>query len=156
MKRCSWSHSRRSSSSRFSLHLRFRQLPQPPDQLEVFQAGEVGIDEGLFRHIAEPALEADQVVTNVVPIPEDLPRGGRQQSGEHLHRRGFPGAIGPQITRDLSRWHRKRDVIHHRAIAVLLRQPANVQHRVLPVQELDTALGEMFPGSSRGLRSAYE
>ena len=109
-----------------ALHLRLRQPAQATDQLQVFHAGEMGIDVRLFGNVAEAPLEADQVVADVGAVPENLARGRGQQAGEHFHRGGFTAPVGPQVSGDLAGRDGKRHVIHYGAIAVFLREPADV------------------------------
>ena len=111
---------------RLALHLRFRQAAQPADQLQVFQAGEVWIYVRLFRDVTETPLEADQVVADVGAVPEDLAGGGGQQAGEHFHGGRFAAPVGPQVSCDLARRDGKRHVIDYGAIAIFLREPADV------------------------------
>ena len=46
----------------------------------------------------------------------------------------LPLPLGPRYPVTWPGGHGKRHVIHHGAIAVLLREPADVEHRVLPVK----------------------
>src|SRR5262245_31865508 len=111
----------------FPLDFRFRQLPQPANQLQVFEPGEVGIHVSLFRHIAEAPPEADQVRPNVDTIPQDVPGRGIQQACKHFDRSRFSRAVGPEIARDQAGPHVETDVIDYGAIAVFLGQAANFQ-----------------------------
>src|SRR5206468_3265352 len=45
----------------FALDLPLRKLAQAADELQVFEAGQVRIDEGLLGYVAEAAFETDEV-----------------------------------------------------------------------------------------------
>src|SRR5690348_17159438 len=105
------------------------QLSQTADQLEVLESSKMRVDECFFRHIAEAALETDQVMADVFAVPEDVPAAGRKQTGEHLDGGGLAATVWTEVTRDLTGWHRERDVVHYGAIPVLLGQATHVQHR---------------------------
>jgi len=73
-------------------------------------------------------MDSRMIMPHIGAVPKNLARARRQEPGQHLDRRRLSGPVWTEIAGHFARRNRERDMVHHRAIAVLLRQTADVQH----------------------------
>ena len=64
-------------------------------EVEVLLDGQIVKESKIFRQHPDPPLDFESVANHIEP--GDARRSGsrREQTGQHLHGRRFPGAIGP-------------------------------------------------------------
>lgn len=69
------------------------------------------------------------VVPAAQVMAEQLDRAGvrAHETGEHAHRRAFPGAVGPEEPKDIASAHLQADPIDHLALAIALAEPGRAQ-----------------------------
>ena len=81
---------------------------QSPDQLKVFPPGQIGIQMRFLRNIAQALAVSSEIFLNVVAVELDDAARRLQQSGQHLYRCAFAGAVRAQASQYLSRPQRER------------------------------------------------
>ena len=74
----------------------------------------------LFRHVADALLKGGEIVVDAVAVVKDLPLGGFDQAGEHLHGGAFAGAVGAQVAEDLAWLYREAHLPHGGGVIVVL------------------------------------
>ena len=73
----------------------FAHVAQPADELEVFQAGEMGVDDALLRAHSRRRRGSLQIVADTAAFEEHLARRWAQQAGNDLDGGGFAEPLGP-------------------------------------------------------------
>ena len=71
------------------------------DKVEVFRARQAFRQGHAFRHHADLALDLDPMAFEAESENLNLTCGWSEQSGEHLERGRFPGAVGPKEAEEL-------------------------------------------------------
>ena len=94
-----------------SRRLARRQVAKLRDHGQVFDAGEMVVEIGLFGDVAHAALVGDQVVLDGLAVEEDLAKGHLDEAGDHLHGGGLAGAVGAEIAGDLAGSRGEADVV---------------------------------------------
>ena len=114
------------------VHLGFedaaRHAAQPAHQLEILAAGEVRVEVGLLRHVADAPLEGGEILVHAASAVEDLTFGRLDQPGQHLHRGALAGSVGPEVAEDFAGLHRKADLADGGRVVVILRQRPGFEH----------------------------
>ena len=83
------------------------QLAQAANELQIFEAGEMGVDVRFLRHVAEGGAIALEVEADALAFEEDLPGIGFEQAGDDFDGGGFTGAVGADVADDLAARMRK-------------------------------------------------
>src|SRR6266478_3985241 len=73
------------------------------DHVEIFLAGEIGIEIGFLGNVAEALAVGDEVFVDILAVVSDFAVGGLEQAGEHFHRGAFSGTVRAQIAEYLAR-----------------------------------------------------
>ena len=60
---------------------------------------------GLLGHVAQAALESDQVVADILPSSSTLPALGSMRASDDLDGGRFARAVGAEVAGDLARLH---------------------------------------------------
>ena len=80
----------------------FGHVAQAADQLEVLEAGEMGVDVGLFGDVAEGGAVGLEVVADALAVEEHLAVVGLEEAGDDFDGGGFAGAVGSEVADDLA------------------------------------------------------
>ena len=83
---------------------------QAADELEVLEAGEMGVDLGFLGDVAEMGAEGGEVLVDVAAGEEDFAAGGLDEADDHLNGGGFAGAVGPEVAEDVAGGEGEADV----------------------------------------------
>jgi hypothetical protein len=83
-----------------------------------------------FRQIAQGASDPDGVVEDVAAVDLGASGGRRDEAREDLHRRGLPGAVGPEKSQNFSLLDLEADVFERGHVSVPLGQPLGLDHHV--------------------------
>ena len=89
----------------------FGEVAQAADELEVFEAGEVGVDVGLLGDVAEGGAVGLEVVADALALEEDLAVGGFEEAGDDFDGGGLAGAVGADVAYDLAGTDGEVDVV---------------------------------------------
>jgi hypothetical protein len=73
-----------------------RKTSKVPDEREIFGAGEVGIEDGLFGDVPDLRLVSQKIVVDVLAIEENLPPGWLQQTGQNRDGRRLARSVRPE------------------------------------------------------------
>ena len=120
------------SSSRnrsiFSFEQRLGNVAEPADQLQIFRAGEIGIEVRLFGHISEEPLVFLQIGQRIAAIELDAAARGLEQPHQNLDGRALARSVRPEQPEHLARPHFERHVLDRCQRAIALRQVADGKH----------------------------
>ena len=111
----------------------FLHAAQAADELEVFEAGEVGVDLGFFGDVAEMGAVGGEVFVDVAAGEEDFAVGGLDHAGDHLDGGGFAGAVGAEVAEDFAFAEGEADVLHGGDGAIALGGVIELQHDLTPM-----------------------
>src|SRR5947209_5069835 len=89
-----------------------RHVAQAAHELEVFQAGEVGVNVSLLRDIAERRAVGLQVLTDTLSFKKHLTVIGLKQAGNDLDGSGLAGAVGTNVSDDFASTDTKTDIVN--------------------------------------------
>ena len=89
----------------------FRHSTKTADELEVFEAGEVGVDLRFFGDVAETGAEGGEIFMDVAAVEEDFAVGGLDHASDHLDGGGFAGAVGAEVAEDFAFGKGKADIL---------------------------------------------
>ncbi len=95
---------------------------QSSHKLQVFQNCHVHVKGRLLRQIADIPLGLVRFCEDIVPVDEYLALGGPKVPCHDIHSCGFPCAVGPEESIDLSLLDGKIQVIYSHVIAVVFHQ----------------------------------
>ena len=101
---------------------------QASGELEIFAAGEVGVEVRLFGDVADAALEGFEIAVDVLAMEEDVAGGGLQESGEHFDGGAFSGAVGSEVAENFAGVDDEADAIHGGDAGVELGKLPGFQH----------------------------
>ena len=97
--------------------LRARQVEQTRVQIEVLPDRQLGIERERLRHVAD-AIARVQVAGIERPAEQQrFALAGRQQPGQHLHRRRLAAAVRADKAEDLAALDREADMVDRGEIA---------------------------------------
>ena len=106
-----------------------RHAAKPAHQLEILAAGEVRVEVGLLRHVADAPLEGGEVLIHAAAAVEDLAFGRLDQAGQHLHRGALAGSVGSEVAEDFAGPTVKLTCADGGRVVVILRQRPGFEHR---------------------------
>jgi hypothetical protein len=95
-------------------------------QIEVLADGQLTVEREALGHVADPAPEVRVARVHRSAEQARLALGGRQQAGQHLHRRRLPAAVGAEESKDLAPLDPEADVIHGGESAEAPREPGRL------------------------------
>src|SRR5690606_3797446 len=78
--------------------------------------------------VSDRAPRGERLGEDVVAGDRRRAVGGRQEAGQHAHRRGLAGAVGAEEPHHLARRDPEGDVVHRHEVAVALRESARLDH----------------------------
>ena len=81
-------------------------------KLHVLAAGQERVERGLLERRPDRGAHLVALLDHVVAGHPRAPRRGRQQRGEHVDRRGLPGAVRPEEAVDLAGLHAQVDPVN--------------------------------------------
>ena len=99
-------------------------------QLEVLADGQLGIERERLRHVADAPARIDVAGVERLAEQQGLAFARRQQSGEHLHRRGLAAAVGADKAEDLAAFDGEAHPIDGDKVAEAACQVARRDHRL--------------------------
>src|ERR1700730_534803 len=102
---------------------------QRADHVEIFLAGEIGIEIGFFGDVAETSAIGDQVFVNVLAVVGDFAVGGLEQAGEHFYRRAFSRTVRTQVAENLTGGKREGYVLDSWDGAIEFVESLGCEHR---------------------------
>jgi len=91
---------------------------------QIFVDVELAIQRRRFRQIADLGLGASRVIEQIDAANADRAAGGREIAGQHLHGRGFAGAVGAQETEHFPAFELEIDAVDCGMGAETAREPA--------------------------------
>ena len=109
-----------------------RQMKQPRVQVKVLPHRQLRIEREGLRHESDALPRFDVVGINLVAEEPGLTLGGREQSGQHFHRRRLAAAIRTQETEDLPALNAEAHMIHRGEIAEFLGESLRFNRRAAP------------------------
>jgi hypothetical protein len=86
---------------------------------------------------------ANQVLLDIFAVEKNLSVGWFQQADEHFDGGAFAGAVGSEVTENLSRLKAEVDALHSEHRAVILRESSRFEHRAPSCEQTDF---ERIPG----------
>jgi hypothetical protein len=81
-------------------------------QFEILPNGELAVEREGLRHVANVAPHLHVVRSHRVTEKLRPALGGRQQTGQHLHRRRLAATVGAEKAEDFAPWDAEVDMIH--------------------------------------------
>src|ERR1051325_3139777 len=125
------------------------------DEVEELSGGHIGIGRRPLGQVAGPALGRQRLGFDVVAADERRAGGRREKAGDHLHRRRFAGAVGPEKAQHLAFGNRERHAVDRRQRAEFFDEMADLQHTLRsaeggPVYQLPAYAA---PRPNRAIRS---
>ena len=105
------------------------------EEFDVLFHRHVVVERKFLRHVADAPLDLFRVQADVEASHHGAPGRGSHQAAQHANGGGFPGAIGPQKTEDLTRLHVQIQVRHRGEIAEALGQLLDVDRRTRSVRQ---------------------
>ena len=115
-------------SGRLGFDKGFVETAQPADKLQILEAGEIGVEVRLFRHVSDRAAKGDHVVANVAAFEEHVAVVGPQHAGDHFDGGGFAGAIGAEKADDFAGGDCEADVLNGGDAAIASEEMVQLQH----------------------------
>ena len=97
-----------------------RHAAKPAHQLKILASGEVRVEVGLLRHVADAPLEGGEVLVHAASAVEDLTFGRLDQPGQHLHGGALAGSVGPEVAEDFAGLDRETDLADGGCVVVIL------------------------------------
>src|SRR5690242_6876525 len=91
-------------------------------QMKILRDRQLAIEREGLRHIAKMSPRLNIVWIDWMPEQARFARTRGQQTGQHLHRRRFAAAIGPEEAKNLALANREAHVVHRDKIAEAARQ----------------------------------
>ncbi len=104
------------------------QVAQAADELEVLEAGEVGVDVGLLGDVAEGGAVGLEIVADALAFEEHLAVGGLEEAGDDLDGGGFAGAVGTDVADDLAGTEAKADVVDGGKATIAFGESFDLEH----------------------------
>ena len=89
----------------------FGDVAQAADELEVFEAGEMGVDVGLLGDVAEGGAVGLEIVADALAFKEHLAVVGLEEAGDDLDGGGLAGAVGADVADDFAGTDGEVDVV---------------------------------------------
>ena len=99
------------------------QVVEPPDHLEVLEAGEVLVDRRVLPGQADAGAQQRRVTHDVEPADLGAPAVGHEQGGQDADARGLAGAVGAEQPEHGAVWDRQVDAVERQHLAIGLLQP---------------------------------
>jgi len=112
----------------FGLDEGFAQAAETADELEIFEAGEIGVEVRLFGDIAENAAEGDHVAMDVMALEEHAAIVGAEHAGDDFDGGGFAGAVGTEEADDFAGGEGEADVFNGGNAAITAIEMLELKH----------------------------
>ncbi len=90
------------------------------------------VEGGLLGDVSDAALVGDRIVGRTDSRERDVAGGRLEQPDDQVDRRALAGSIGPQVADDLTGMEIEAHPIEREQAAIPLRQPARLEHGLLP------------------------
>jgi hypothetical protein len=105
-----------------------RDSSEPADQLQVFRAGQIGIEMRLLGHVAERRLVGKEIGEHVASIQQHSAVGRCEQSREHLDRGAFAGSIRAEEAKHFTRTYFEREIADRGQRTIAFAKVLNREH----------------------------
>src|SRR5260370_1949657 len=102
---------KREEPVRLEVDERLFHLAQTSYQLKIFEAGEMGVDMRLFRHVAKGGSIAVEIEADAFAFEEHLAGVGLEQAGDDFDRRGLARALASGVADDIAGTDVEGDVV---------------------------------------------
>ena len=105
-----------------------REAADMGDKVEKVGGGHVRIGGRALGKVADVPLGGDRLRRDVVAANDRGAGGGREKTGDHLHRRRLAGAVRAEKTQHLALRHRKGDIVDGNERAEIFDEMSDLQH----------------------------
>ena len=125
-------------------HDPLRHPAQAPDQRQILDRRQVGVEVRLLGHVADPAPVGHRIHGHRPAVERHRSRARLQQADDGVDRGALARSVRPQVAENLAAAHLEIHAIEREEGTVSLCQSMGFEHRVLPA-ELEPDADPQFP-----------